>query len=82
MEGKTLYGDKHFSNRTGNSPWLTVDNKLLIPDKMAVLSLGSWNHGLTIGLIYIVSSIPIRPRDVMPLERYTVIVKMLDALYG
>ncbi len=33
-------------------------------------------------LAYMVESMPILPREVIPFERYVVMVKMLEALYG
>jgi hypothetical protein len=63
-------------------PDFMVDNRLLIPLINTVLSLGSWNQGFVRILAYMVESMPILPREVIPFERYVVMVKMLEALYG
>lgn len=65
---------------TGPVPWLTVESKLLMAVMITVLSLGSWYQGAVMILAYIVLSMPIRPREVRPLETYTVIVKICEAL--
>ncbi len=63
-------------------PDFMVDNKLLMPLINTVLSLGSWNQGFVRTLAYPVASMPILPREVIPLERYVVMIKVVEALYG